>query len=294
MFTGVVKDRTLGQRYVCCHPCDGYPETESGRTSRSRVRKQKPLKQRVHGVCGWQMLLLTCPQTCVSGSQRVLSASYLSPNDKRSGVRKHPATVKRDIGAMFSPYFISFERRSNEDDGSHGGDHIIGWDMLHLSREKFRSVPQSSRRCTVTHKSTSNQHKCPLPCPPPPPPWVVRLMDGEFQTPGSICLIDCLWMFLRQGSISHWKHSLLFLSLLPHIIKVSIIKPDAGVSRDLSCSNTDVTFHTFLSLVCISVWCESYYYRQLMHLKWKRTSDICSTFYIRRNVVIQMVTMRKF
>lgn len=53
----------------------------------------------------------------------------------------------------------------------------------------------------------------------------------------------------RQGSISHWKRSLQFLTLQSHIIKVSIIKPDARVSGELSwlCrrSNTNVTLFSF-------------------------------------------------
>lgn len=29
VFAGVVEDRAFGQRDVGCHPCDGYPETET-------------------------------------------------------------------------------------------------------------------------------------------------------------------------------------------------------------------------------------------------------------------------
>lgn len=85
---------------------------------------------------------LTCPRTCVSGSQRAPSASCRSPGDRRSGVREPAGGLKLLAhAASCSPYFISFERRPDQDDGSHGGDHVVGRDVLHLHQDK---VPISS------------------------------------------------------------------------------------------------------------------------------------------------------
>lgn len=91
---------------------------------------------------------LTCPQTCVSGSRRALSASCRSPADRRSGMREPDGRLKPLAhAASCSPYFISFERRPDQDDGSHGGDHVVGRDVLHLHQDK---VPISSRKLLQT------------------------------------------------------------------------------------------------------------------------------------------------
>lgn len=77
VFAGVVEDWTFGQGDVCCHPCDGYPVKVIQCTGCYCVGKQEPFKPE------WLWnLVLTCPQTCVSESQRVLSASCLSPEGK--------------------------------------------------------------------------------------------------------------------------------------------------------------------------------------------------------------------
>lgn len=43
--------------------------------------------------------------------------------------------------AGLPPHLEAFERRPDQDDGSHGGNHVVGWDMLHLHQD---TVPISS------------------------------------------------------------------------------------------------------------------------------------------------------
>lgn len=103
------------------------------------------------------------------------------------GVRERSRRVKCETGFDLSPYFVSFERRPDQDDGSHGGDHVIGRDVLHLSREEVRSDPQSPHRCRVKHKSTSKGGtRRPLAV------RVVGSMEGEIRTLDSICFVDGL------------------------------------------------------------------------------------------------------
>lgn len=145
------------------------------------------------------------------------------------------------------PYLVSFEWRPDEDDGSHGGDHVIGRDMLHLSRRK---VPISSTNLTADVQLHINQYRLNTDALSPLCECSDWWMVG-FQTPG---LHSFYWppknVFGGRDQFLQWKQPLLFLSLLSHIIKASIIKPDAGVSGELSwlhcCPNTDVALHTLL------------------------------------------------
>lgn len=61
------------------------------RGSGNRSRLQQSLQ------CTAGDLIPTCPQTCVSESQRVLSASCLSPEDKTPGVKTKEIIKKLDV-----------------------------------------------------------------------------------------------------------------------------------------------------------------------------------------------------
>lgn len=48
---------------------------------------------------------------------------------------REAGNVLHAAAAPLAPYLKAFERRSDQDDGSHGGNHIVGRDMLHLHQD---------------------------------------------------------------------------------------------------------------------------------------------------------------
>ena len=190
------------------------------------------------------------------------------------------------------PHLVSFEWRPDEDDGSHGGDHVIGRDMLHLNRGGGRgNVPISSTNLTADVQLHINQYRLNTDALSALCECSDWWMVG-FQTPG---LHSFYWppknVFGGRDQFLQWKQPLLFLSRLSHIIKVSIIKPDAGVSGELSwlycCPNTDVVLHTplffFFFLLSISIWCELSSFRCQQLLPYKKKThflDLCFSCYL--------------
>lgn len=101
--------------------------------------------------------------------------------------RRSDDAFGRNPTILRSPYFESFERRPHEDDGPHGGDHVVGWDLLHLCQGEAQSAHADVQ-------SRINQQKGPSPPGPPAPrrrtPFVLSTVCRRFP---------------RQKSMSHPK-----------------------------------------------------------------------------------------
>lgn len=114
------------------------------------------------------------------------------------------------------PYFVSFERRPHEDDGPHGGDHVVGRDVLHLRRGKFHNQP---------HEAHTDQHQ---------PSRNHPLRRGPPLTDAGLHLFYRPSTDVSEAAINFSPQSVrfLFLTLLSHIIKASIIKPGGAASGE--------------------------------------------------------------
>lgn len=107
---------------------------------------------------------------------------------------REAGNVHLAAAASWAPYLKAFERWPHQDDGSHGGNHIVGRDVLHLQQD---TVPISSpgSHTQIKEQISNGAHS--------PREWT-----------DSICLIGCVTMISesRNRSLSRKLSPFLFFT----------------------------------------------------------------------------------